>query len=367
MLRRRPGSLRPPDPVDQELIEGVEAEFPWHVLVKSASCAPDEAEQRLYRLLRAGFLEGTPGDTRAASKTSLPPVQVPVAREVGPAPSGNSGMPSRMPGPSGEALLRELRALRGQNSIPPVEVTRRPPPGVVSQSRPPVSTSSHPPLGMSSPPASSWAPSAPSSSSNPPPTYSRAPSSASLPPVGSVPPGGPRCDVDSPLGLLIDELSRGQGMQRWSAARLREALEEELAGNFLQAVAILQVVLAQMEDPRIRAERMRLQDKSQRAASGIYRSQAIDAEKQRKHSEAAEHWRKVVEANPTDADAALHAAKNFIEAGDLKQAAHHARRATQLAPNNINAHKVLLHFFKRSGMEASAQREREILAKLRGA
>jgi len=167
--------------------------------------------------------------------------------------------------------------------------------------------------------------------------------------------------------MLIDELSRGQGMQRWSAARLREALEEELAGNFLQAVAILQVVLAQMEDPRIRAERMRLQDKSQRAASGIYRSQALDAEKQRKHSEAAEHWRKVVEANPTDADAALHAAKNYIEAGDLKQAAHHARRATQLAPNNINAHKVLLHFFKRSGMEASAQREREILAKLRGA
>ncbi len=345
MLRRSPGSLRPADPIDAELVEGVEAEFPWHVLVKSASCAPDEAEQRVYRLLRTGFLDGTPGDARPASKTSLAPVQMSKAREVGPAAAGLSGTPSGMSKPSGEELLRELRALRGGSSMPPVEVTRRPPPGVVSQSHPP-SSASTPPL---------------------PSNYSRPPSATSWPPVGSVAPAAPRCDVDSPLGALIDDLSRGQGIQRWSAARLREALEEELAGNFLQAVAILQVILAQMEDPRIRAERMRLQDKCQRAASGVYRSMAIDAEKARKHSEAAEHWRKVAEVNPSDADAAMHAAKNFIEAGDLKQAAVHARRATQLAPNNINAHRVLLHFFKRSGMEASAQREREILEKLRRA
>jgi len=361
MLRRRPDSPRPPDPIDQELIEGVEAELPWHVLIRSACCEPEEAEQRLYSLLSAGFLEGTPGDRRPASRTSLQPVQIPLAREVGPTPTGNSVMPARVSGPSSEQLLRDLRTLRGGHSMPPVEVTRRPPPGVSTrQSQAPHASNSAPPRGVSASSTPSVGP-----SSAPPMRSASLPSTAYSTPAASMPPGGAgRYDVDSPLAMLIAEFSQGLGMQRWTAARLREALEEELAGNFIQAVAIIQLVMAQVDDPRIRAERQRLHDKSQRATSGVYRSRALEAEKANQHAEAAEQWRRVLEATPTDAEAALHTAKNFLEAGDLKQAAHFARRATQLAPDNIKAHKLLLRFFQKTGMEASAQREREILAKL---
>lgn len=69
----------------------------------------------------------------------------------------------------------------------------------------------------------------------------------------------------------------------------------------------------------------------------------------------------------SDAEAAMRTAKCLLDAGDLKQAAYYARRAAQLAPNNVSAHRVLLRFFQRSGMTASAQREREILRKLTGA
>ncbi len=361
VLRRCPGSPAPTDPIDQELIEGVEMDFPWHVLIRSACCEPEEAEQRLHRLLSMGCLEGTTGDMRPASKTRLQPVQIPVAGEIGPAPTGKSVMHARTPAPSSEQLLRDLRTLRGGHSMPPVEVTRRPPPGVsVAQSQAPRASSSAPGWSVSAPPAPSFTP-----SSAPPMRSTGSTPTGYSTPAASMPPGGVgSCDVDSPLELLIVEFSQGLGMQRWTAARLREALEEELAGNFIQAIAIIQLVLARVDDPRIRAARQRLQDKSQRATSGVYRSRALESEKANQHAEAAEHWRKVLEATPTDAEAALHTARNFFEAGDLKQAAHFARRATQLAPNNIKAHKLLLRFFQKTGMDASAQREREILAKL---
>ncbi len=401
MLRRTPGAPKPEDEIDEELVDGVEAEFPWHVLVNSASCSPEEAAERIERLLEEGFLEGTAGDTRNGAKTvpprpvsqsvrtvaeplrtSPPPIlgsdaprspsassfvpvavpssghsfapiqRTPTAQSLAPVqytpagqslvpgqriptaqslaqvqyvPSGQSLAPAQLRATppkgsalTGEALLRELRALRGGTSLPPAESLR------------------------------------PAASTGRPPANSAAPAKGSF-------------VVDSPLGALIEEFSQGHGIYRWSAVRLREALEEELAGNYLQAVAILQVVLAQVEDPRIRAERVRLQDKSQRLSSGVYRSRALDAERERNPKEAAEHWRKVLEALPSDAEAALHAAKCSLEAGDLKQAAHFARHAVQIAPENVNAHRLLLRFYEKTGMEASAQRERDILQKLRKA
>jgi Tfp pilus assembly protein PilF len=220
---------------------------------------------------------------------------------------------------AGESLLRELRQMRGGTSIPAPESIRKP---AIS---------------------------------------SRFPA-----PTGA-PPQATRYVVDSSLGALIDELAGGQGMQRWASVRLREALEEEVAGNFMQAVAILQVVLAQFEDVRIRKERDRLQERGQQATSGIYRSRAIQAERSQKPKEAADQWRKVLEAMPNDVDAALHAATCLMEVGDLKQAAQFARKAVQLAPDNLQAHKLLYKFFQRTGMEASAAREREIILKLRKA
>jgi len=357
MLRRKPGAPRPVDEIDQELVEGVEAELPWQVLIRSASCAEEEAEQRLYRLLRMDFLEGTPGvSTNSRSnlqpvtvRSSFVPKAIPIApstppqrtlpspgqASVRPSPV-SSVMPPRStpPAPSaapkanpvGQDLLRQLRAMRGGHSQPPAEALGR-------TSMPPRANTSLPPRATT-----------------------------------SLPPGqSPRFVIDSPLGALIDEFSRGEGMQRWAAARLREALEEELAGNTLQAMAAIQVVLAQLEDPRLRAERERLQDKTRRASSSAYRLRAVEAEQGSRYREAAEEWRKVLEAFPSDADAALHAAKCYMEAGELKQSAHFARTATLLAPDNVAAHRLLLRFFRKTGMEASAQRQREILEKLRKA
>ena len=190
-------------------------------------------------------------------------------------------------------------------------------------------------------------------------------SSSSLPPAQRPPSDGQYAGVDSPLLGLIRELGGGPGMQRWTAARLREALNEELSGNYPHAVSILQVVMAQVEDPRIRAERDRLQSKVLQASSGVFRKQAIEAERGLRHNEAAEAWRKVLEATPNDGDAALHAAMCYMEAGNLKQAGALARRAVELAPDSVNAHRILYKFFRKTGMEASAKREHDILTKLR--
>ena len=192
--------------------------------------------------------------------------------------------------------------------------------------------------------------------------------SGQLPPASGRPPSDSAyVGVESPLLVLIRELAGGPGMQRWTAARLREALNEELAGNFTQAVSILQVVMAQVDDPRIRTERDRLQSKGLQASSGLFRKQAIEAERHLRLNEAAEAWRKVLEAQPNDGDAALHAAMCFMEAGNLKQAGALARRAVEIAPNSVNAHRILYRFFRKTGMEASAKREHEILSRLRKA
>lgn len=326
MLRRREGAAPVLDPIDQELLDGVDAEFRWHVLVTSASCSPQEAEQRLRRMLSTGALEGTAGDTRPASQTSLAPVAAPAA----PAPVQRLATPSAPT--AAQALLRQLQASRGGVRAPSAEVVRASIPAV--------------------------APKTPSAASNPMTVQSL--------PTGGAMSSSPHAVAagESKLQALIDEFAQGQGIQRWSAARLREALQEELADHCVQAMTILQSVLSQMDDPRIRAERTRLQLKGQRGTSRVYRSRAMEAEQASQKKEAAELWRKALDAAPEDVEAALHAAKNYLDSGDLKQAAHFARRAVQLAPENASAHRLLLRFFQQTGMDASAQRERDILAKL---
>jgi tetratricopeptide (TPR) repeat protein len=168
----------------------------------------------------------------------------------------------------------------------------------------------------------------------------------------------------SPLAALIHEFSGGEERERWCATRLRAALHEELSGNVQQAIIILQAVMVHVSDPRIRGERDRLQSRSLKARSGVYRSQALIAERSDRHKEAVESWRKVLEAFPDDAEATLHAAKCSMEMGDLKQAGVHARRAVELAPDSVAAHKLLLRFFRKTGMEHNEKREREILRRL---
>jgi hypothetical protein len=403
VLRRRPGAPPPNDPIDLELLEAVDEGVPWRGLLRSASCPPEEAEGRLMRMLMTGLLEGEPGETAPAPRPAPPlPSQRPT---VAPAPSAPATSASTAPRPAatsslpptgahaaGESLLRELMRRTSSTGFVPVsvEAVRRstmPPtagsPGTSGvndrvSTTPPASTvpSTIPEGRSSSVPAEEAArpPSTPPAApSSPPITQSGIPASpygtsSSLPPsAGSRPSSPGALSVSSSLLPLIEEFAHGQGIHRWAAARLREALLEELAGNITQAVAILQVVMAQMEEPRVRAERDRLQTQLKSAASGVHRSRALDAERGSRPREAVEHWSKVLDASPNDVEAALHAALCSLEGGDIKQAGVFAKRAVELAPNNINAHKILHRFFRKAGMERSAKREEEIISKLKKA
>jgi hypothetical protein len=406
MLRRRSGATSALDEVDQQLLRGVEAGLRWSALLQSARCDADEAALRVLRLIKQGHLEGTPGDAEASeppesihtAATQPPPAarfgHAPTARlsrsgttptpaaperatpstpGVRAEPRASGATPTSVPPgrtvPPGalaarEALLRELATRRSGASFPPV----RPSDPASGQG------------GSLTPGYYNFRPSQPSGSSSAPPSGSDRPIDPRREPVSSPPPGrysvsGDRVggsssappgagSVDSPLAALIQELAGGADLQRWCAARLREALEQDISGQVEQALATLQTVLTQLSDPRIRVERDRLQAKSLRAASGVYRARALRAESASRHEEAAESWRKVLEACPDDAEAALHAAMCCMEAGDIRQAGVHARRAVELVPNSVSAHKLLLRFFRKTGMERNADREREILKKL---
>jgi Flp pilus assembly protein TadD len=78
-------------------------------------------------------------------------------------------------------------------------------------------------------------------------------------------------------------------------------------------------------------------------------------------------WGKVLDATPSDVDAALRATKCMLDAGDLAQAAQFARMLAQLDPQNVLAHRVLHRFFLKNGMEANARREEQILETLKRA
>jgi hypothetical protein len=305
---------------------------------------------------------------QTAATQKLPPVDQRSQSSV-PPEARSSAPPAAGALSARESLLRELvrrsgvsfspvdgNAARG-SSVPPSAD------GSLRGYHKPATVSSTPPATISSTPPAARSEPAPSDSFPTPVGYpSEAPSS------GSASSSGYSRPVHmSPLVALIDEFSHGEGMQRWAAARLREVLHEENAGNYLQAVSVLQMVMAQLEDLRVRTERDRIQTRMLQSSSGIHRSRALEAENNLRHREAAEHWRKVLDAFPNDADAALHAAMCMMEAGDLKQAGALAKRAVELAPNSVSAHKILLRFFKKAGMEMSAKRETEILQKLRKA
>jgi hypothetical protein len=413
MLRRKSGATSSLDEVDQQLLRGVDLGLRWSALLQMASCDPDEAAMRILRMIRQGHLEGTPGD---AHESAPPPENSihtaitqppPSAARFGHAPtarmsrSGSSPTPaapqratpaspdaraeprspsaptsSTPPGktlpPSAvaarEALLRELTRRSG-TSFPPAAAPR-------SASDPTSPGGSLPPGYYNFRPSSAY----PGGSSLPPPGSDR-PLDPRREPVTNAPPGrysvtsGGRPDasssappgtgsVDAPLAALIQELAGGADLQRWCAAQLREALEQDLSGQVEQALATVQAVMTQFSDPRIRIERDRLHAKSLRTVSGVYRARALRAESASRHEEAAESWRKVLEACPDDVEAVLHAAKCSMESGDIRQAGVHARRAVELTPNSVAAHKLMLRFFRKTGMERNADRERQILRKL---
>lgn len=275
-----------------------------------------------------------------------------------------------------EALLRELATRRVTTTVPPVRPSE---PAAKTASAPgyycvrpedggPAGTDSGRPIAPELEQVRRGTTEFPSRadprvSSAPPGRYSlRGEQPTSV--ASSAPPAGAQVGFESPLAALIDEFSRGQERERQCARLLGAALHEELSGNVQRAIEILHELTVQLNDARIRAERDRLQALTAKASSGIYRAHALKAERAAKHKEAAESWRKVLEACPDDAEAALHVASCSMELGDLKRAGTYARRAAELAPESVAAHRLLWRFFRKTGMEHNANREREILRKL---
>ena len=168
----------------------------------------------------------------------------------------------------------------------------------------------------------------------------------------------------SPLEALASELAGGDSLAQWAAAHVRHADQQERAGDCQGAITTLQMAMAKCSDLRIREQRDRLRAPILRALAEDQRKRALDAEQGNRHKDAAEHWRKVLEVEPQDRQAALHAASCLMQAGDTRQAGQYAKRAAELDPNDVQAHKLLLRCYESLGMTQSAARERETLEAL---
>lgn len=375
MLRRKQRDTALLDDIDLTLLRGVEQGLSWRALLASCACDAEETQLRVLRLIHTAHLEGNLGEDSersiarpAASRTSSPaPSRAPSSAQSA-APGTKTVPPSARA--AHEALLRELAARRVSATLPPVRPSEPAanadragyycvrPGGAASQASEP------PPRASGIPRSASESEAVRRGTTTAPPGRYSLRGAEPQAATSSAPTASAHGGFSSPLAALIDEYARGQVRERSYALELSSALHEELSGNVQKAIAILHDLTAQLNDPRIRVERDRLQSLSAKATSGIYRSYALRAERAAKHKEAAESWCKVLEACPDDAEAALHAASCNMELGDLRRAGIYARRAAELAPDSVQAHRLLWRFFRKTGMEHSASREREILRKL---
>jgi curved DNA-binding protein CbpA len=326
---------------------------------------------------RARRTEPAPEPAPTMNKTSAvfprmsPPVPShPPARTgvVSTRPAASYSANTTPPAPASSAQAREAvtPAARkvSQPSLPPANKPSQP------SLRPPVITESRPapaPSAPSSSAARSLAPGRPAAREallKSLEARRRVPTGASHPPVASSTAYG-RAVETSQLEQLAEEFAkRGDKDSAWAAGQLRQAARNERAGELAAVIAMLQTVMVRVSDPRLRELRDKLHKQTLQAGAKEFRSKAMAAEQASNHREGAENWRKVLEAEPNDAKAALHAAACLIKAGDVKSAGQFAKRAVELAPNDPNARKVALRFYETMGMTANANREREALAKL---
>jgi curved DNA-binding protein CbpA/Tfp pilus assembly protein PilF len=325
---------------------------------------------------RAKRTEPAPQPAPASNKTSavFPRVSPPAASH--PPAAARSGVVSTRPAASYANSTPPAPAV---SSTPPREAVAPPARKATQPSMPPVNKPSQPSLRPPVITQPAPAPSAPSSSA----ARSIAPGrpaareallkslearrrvpGATNPP-GASPTAYGRAVEPSQLEVLADELARRADKDSgWAAGELRRAARNERAGEIAAVIAVLQTVMIRVSDPRLRELRDKLHKQTLQAGAKEFRAKALSAEQSSNHREAAENWRKVLEAEPNDAKAALHAGACLIKAGDVKAAGQFAKRAVELAPNDPNARKVALRFYETMGMTANANREREALGKL---
>ncbi len=137
--------------------------------------------------------------------------------------------------------------------------------------------------------------------------------------------------------------------------------------DLVTAVNSYRLALAMVSDPDPevveRYEALRIRLATQMAVS--YERQARYEEQSGRFEEAARSWLKVVDGRPDEVPPLRRAASALLKAdGDLRKARDLAKRAVELAPDDIRGHELLARVFYAAGMSASAIQQLQTAAKL---
>jgi len=141
----------------------------------------------------------------------------------------------------------------------------------------------------------------------------------------------------------------------------QEALKFHRRGEHLEAARCLALLQA-MDHGNVDLER-RASTLERYLCQGLaeyYQQQALYEERHNKWSQAVISWGRVCAGRPEDAESHRRLASALLQAGgDLRQAVVHGRRAVQLAPTSIEAHRTLGHVYMAVNMPKSARGEFE--------
>ena len=133
------------------------------------------------------------------------------------------------------------------------------------------------------------------------------------------------------------------------------------AGNTAEVTRHLKLLSAMtFEDPRVQTRFAELKNKVYRTVAVDFEKQAVYEEKQQHWSLAAQSWLRVAEGRPNDSLPWQRAALAQLQAGaELRLVMETAKRAVELGPNDAQAHRVMAKVYVAADMQANARRELE--------
>lgn len=168
------------------------------------------------------------------------------------------------------------------------------------------------------------------------------------------------------LARTLQAVSQTSDKEDRATRLIADAVKAEQAGNVTGAAEALRIAAAwRPNDPVLAAKAEELRVRALELKAPAYEKRAKYAERNENWEEAALCWMKVCEVRPADAKAAMGAASALTKSrGDLKEAALYGKRATELAPKDVQAHLVLAEVFVAAGMPASATRSLKTVLKL---
>lgn len=191
--------------------------------------------------------------------------------------------------------------------------------------------------------------------------------------AGYVPPIPPPLAPPPSVKASKSDLIRGLTNSLKNAAQLTGVMHDPVAkqvqdahnamgrGELSEAVrGFRHALLLQPDNAELQAEHDRAAQLLAASLADNYAQQAVYEERHKKWAAAASSWAKVSEGRPLDAGAHWRSARALLEAnGDVKLAAKLARRATELAPEDVFAARTLGRAYLAAGMTLNAKRELE--------